>query len=90
MKINRTVRFPMAVNFRLYFLCRLALALDAGFYGGRPLEQERGLSLIHILNNSTEPLIIKDAVASIWELHSAKWFDRYGCCLLYTSWQRES
>lgn len=31
-----------------------------------------------MVNNSTEPLIIKDAVASIWELHSAKWFDRYG------------
>jgi len=41
-KISQTVRFPMAVNFRLYFLCRLALALDAGFYGGRPLERERG------------------------------------------------
>ena len=31
-----------------------------------------------MVNNSTEPLIIKEAVASIWELHSAKWFDRYG------------
>ena len=40
-KISRTVRFPMAVNFRLYFLCRLALTLDAGFYTGGPLEQER-------------------------------------------------
>ena len=35
------VRLPAAANFRLYFLCRLALALDEGFYGGRPLEQER-------------------------------------------------
>ena len=40
-KISRTVRFPRAVNFRLYFLCRLALTLDAGFYTGGPLEQER-------------------------------------------------
>lgn len=31
-----------------------------------------------MVDNSTEPLVIKDAVASIWELHSAKWFDRYG------------
>ena len=30
-----------------------------------------------MLNNSTEPLVIKDAVASIMELHSGKWFDRY-------------
>ena len=41
-KISQTVRFPMAVNFRLYFLCRLALTLDSGFYTGGPLEQERG------------------------------------------------
>lgn len=31
-----------------------------------------------MVNNSTEPLVVKDAVASIMELHSAKWFDRYG------------
>ena len=31
-----------------------------------------------MVNNSTEPLVIKNAVASIMELQSAKWFDRYG------------
>lgn len=30
-----------------------------------------------MVNNSTEPLVIKDAVASIMELHSGKWFDRF-------------
>ena len=30
-----------------------------------------------MVNNSTEPLVIKDAVATIMELHSGKWFDRY-------------
>ena len=30
-----------------------------------------------MLDNSTEPLLIKDAVATITELKSAKWFDRY-------------
>lgn len=30
-----------------------------------------------MVNNSTEPLVIKDAVATIMELHTAKWFDRY-------------
>jgi len=41
LEIIRTVRLPAAANFWLYFLCRLALPWDAGFYGGRPLEQER-------------------------------------------------
>lgn len=31
-----------------------------------------------MLRNSTEPLIVKDAVSTITELKSAKWFDRYG------------
>lgn len=30
-----------------------------------------------MVNNSTEPLVVKDAVATIMELHSGKWFDRY-------------
>lgn len=30
-----------------------------------------------MLDNSTEPLIVKDAVATIMELNSAKWFDNY-------------
>ena len=30
-----------------------------------------------MLDNSTEPLVIKNAVATITELKSAKWFDRY-------------
>ena len=30
-----------------------------------------------MVNNSTEPLVIKDAVATIMELNSAKWFDNY-------------
>lgn len=30
-----------------------------------------------MVNNNTEPLVIKDAVATIMELHSGKWFDRY-------------
>lgn len=30
-----------------------------------------------MVNNSTEPFVIHDAVATIMELHSAKWFDRY-------------
>lgn len=32
---------------------------------------------IEIVKNSTEPLVIKDAVATIMELNSAKWFDNY-------------
>ena len=32
---------------------------------------------MRMVNNSTEPLIIKDAVATIMELNSAKWFDNY-------------
>ena len=31
-----------------------------------------------MVDNSTEPLVVHDAVATINELHSAKWFDRYG------------
>lgn len=30
-----------------------------------------------MVDNSTEPLLIKDAVATIMELNSAKWFDNY-------------
>jgi len=30
-----------------------------------------------MVNNSTEPLLVKDAVATIMELNSAKWFDIY-------------
>ena len=32
---------------------------------------------MRMVNNSTEPLLIKDAVATIMELNSAKWFDNY-------------
>ncbi len=32
---------------------------------------------MRMVNNSTEPLVIKDAVATIMELNSAKWFDNY-------------
>jgi len=42
LEIIRMVWIPIAVNFCLYFLCRLALPWDAGFYAGRPLERERG------------------------------------------------
>jgi zinc protease len=31
-----------------------------------------------MVDNSTEPLVIKNAVATIMETNSAKWFDRYG------------
>lgn len=30
-----------------------------------------------MVENSTEPLVVKDAVATIMELHSGKWFNRY-------------
>lgn len=30
-----------------------------------------------MVNNSTEPLVVKNAISTIMELHSAKWFDRY-------------
>lgn len=30
-----------------------------------------------MVNNSTDPLIVRDAVATITELNSGKWFDRY-------------
>lgn len=30
-----------------------------------------------MVDNSTEPLVVKDAVATIMELNSGKWFDRY-------------
>lgn len=33
---------------------------------------------MRMVDNSTEPLLIKDAVATITELNSAKWFDNYG------------
>ena len=32
---------------------------------------------MRMVTNSTEPLVIKDAVATIMELNSAKWFDNY-------------
>ena len=32
---------------------------------------------MRMVDNSTEPLIVKDAVATIMELNSAKWFDNY-------------
>ena len=32
---------------------------------------------MRMVNNSTEPLLIKNAVATIMELNSAKWFDNY-------------
>ena len=32
---------------------------------------------MRMVDNSTEPLVVKDAVATITELKSAKWFDRY-------------
>jgi zinc protease len=34
-------------------------------------------SAIEMVKSSTEPLVIKDAVATIMELNSAKWFDNY-------------
>ena len=34
-------------------------------------------SAMRMVENSTEPLVIKDAVATIMELNSAKWFDNY-------------
>lgn len=30
-----------------------------------------------MVNNSTKPLIVKNAISTIMELHEAKWFDRY-------------
>ena len=33
---------------------------------------------MRMVDNSTEPLLVKDAVATITELNSAKWFDNYG------------
>ena len=32
---------------------------------------------MRMVNNSTEPLVVKNAVATIMELNSAKWFDNY-------------
>ena len=32
---------------------------------------------LKMVNNATEPLVVKDAVSTITELHSAKWFNRY-------------
>ncbi len=32
---------------------------------------------MRMVENSTEPLVVKDAVATIMELNSAKWFDNY-------------
>lgn len=32
---------------------------------------------MRMVNNSTRPLVVKNAVATIMELHSGKWFDRY-------------
>lgn len=32
---------------------------------------------MRMVDNSTEPLLVKDAVATIMELNSAKWFDNY-------------
>lgn len=32
---------------------------------------------LRMVDNSTEPLVVRDAVGTIMELHSAKWFDRY-------------
>ena len=32
---------------------------------------------MRMVNNSTKPLVVKDAVATIMELNSAKWFDNY-------------
>ena len=32
---------------------------------------------MRMVTNSTEPLVVKDAVATIMELNSAKWFDNY-------------
>ncbi len=34
-------------------------------------------SALRMVNNSTEPLVVKDAFSTITELHCAKWFDRY-------------
>ena len=34
-------------------------------------------SAMRMVDNSTEPLVVKDAVATIMELNSAKWFDNY-------------
>ena len=32
---------------------------------------------LRMVNNSTEPLVVKDAFSTIMELHCAKWFDHY-------------
>lgn len=34
-------------------------------------------SAMRMVDNSTEPLVVRDAVATIMELNSAKWFDNY-------------
>lgn len=32
---------------------------------------------MQMVNNSSEPLVVRDAVATIMEMHSGKWFDKY-------------
>lgn len=61
----------------LHLMCR---TIDDDIYGdflwgivtGRDAE-----AAMRMVNNSSEPLVVKDAVATIMELNSAKWFDNY-------------
>lgn len=61
-------------------LHRLCREVDSDIYGDFLWGIITGYdanAAMRMVNNSTEPLLIKDAVATIMELNSAKWFDNY-------------
>lgn len=61
----------------LHHLCR---EIDGDIYGDYLWGIITGYNAeaaMRMVENSTEPLVIKDAVATIMELNSAKWFDNY-------------
>ena len=61
----------------LHKLCR---EVDSDIYGDflwGIITGYDAAAAMRMIDNSTEPLLIKDAVATIMELNSAKWFDNY-------------
>lgn len=61
----------------LHMLCR---EVDDDIYGDFMWGIITGYdaaAAMRMVDNSTEPLLVKDAVATIMELNSAKWFDNY-------------
>ena len=61
----------------LHMMCREADNDIYGVFMWGIITGYDAAAAMRMVDNSTEPLLVKDAVATIMELNSAKWFDNY-------------